>query len=268
VAHARDRAEEINMPYKAFLLKPNLSAIAAAYDLAKTDVVASVSGKTVVLTTGLAGILTEEAGDAGSDWLYVTSGDYNGYHWRITSYVAGTKTITLDILGSVPAAVATCNCEVKSAVSIKCGWTDVTTITYVPLEFEKYAYKPMNELKLTRVANRTSVIINMKKYSGTIALTNCYIGNFDEYGSGGINNEDCIASQIAKGLEYVRDYWPSVSPKYSLVYWYDTNGVQSTKRYHYASAAFRAWRVAKIAYDLEESFNHNLRINSMSFEVL
>jgi hypothetical protein len=265
------------MPIKAYLLKPNLTAIGTSFGTPITGSLAAGStGSTVNLAApgsgALSSVLPLTTGPFGAirtDWLYITNGTYSGYHWRITNLAVnggdGTGVCTID--GTVPADLGTPTYEIKSAVDARCAWTTETTVTYFECLFNTYADQSKNEINITSAANRIKVIVNLKKYNGTAAFGTYKIGNKEDLVPG--HATLTTAGQLRRFWDYAGLYWQSVSPKYCRLFKYVyPTGKEYTGDYKYYSATYAQERVVPNMPAFEEDSYNNVTIKQLPLELL
>lgn len=249
---------------KAYLLKPNRTSIGATAIC--NGAVTSSSGNTITIDDAdddLDDVLpvstAAEWGSARTDWIYIESGTYNGYHWRIRGYNDTTKVVTID--GTVPANLGTPNYQCYQAVDAKCAWTDPTTVTHFECEAQNIITTADNELKLTRYANRGIVIVNIKKFKGTGAIVNMNLGN----------RSDTIdfAGRIEKFWDYAQLYWPSISPKYCLLFRYNyPTGSEYTGTHKYYGGSYTCQRCIPGKPQFEEDPFNNLTLKQVELEMI
>ena len=194
--------------------------------------------------------------DTQSDWIVVAAGK-----WRILN-VSG-QTITIE--GTIGTAFTNVVWNTYKSVPAHCKWTDVTTVTYIAIRPNlPLSRSSKANIKITRYANQGMVIINLKKFEGVYGIKSFYLGNYKDAASA--NDPADQGGQVIKALRYAQMLWPSTTPKYSLLYWYDDRGFESQRRYVYASSVWRAQQgVLTNMDDSEDTFN-NATIENMAIE--
>lgn len=242
-------------------LKPNISLPYKGSSVF-TGTITGGSGNSLTLNADPGAIIAGYANTT-CHWIAVTNGTYNGYHWRILT----ESTVTLTIDGIVPSTISTSNSggapsyAIYSSVPADCAWTDPSTISYFdirpsgPIKTQK-----SNQINVKRFANAGWVVVNMKKIQNTVAFTDIYLGNY---------LVETQATQINKGLEYAYKLWPSTSPQYSNLYWYDNRGYRSTSRdiWDVGTSAFRMERGVLIQQTGGEILNNNMSLDQLALEV-
>jgi hypothetical protein len=256
-----------NMGHVPYLMKPNLTAIYGATTVYTGTGNAAYQSASVVHLHGatLNNVLPQNEGEFGAirtDWLVITSGAYSGRHWRVKAWT--TDLVTVD--GDIPSDLASANWGIYNCVDARCKWTDPTTVTYIKLEptsviNESFEFK----LNVIRYANAGSVAINLRKTAATKMFPLGYVGNY-------LDSEipasvQCV--QLKKAIDYAGLNWPSTSPKYSNILWY--NGYALTTHrdvYDIATSVYRKERAYILKCDKEEDQFNNLSLKSLAVELV
>ena len=267
------------MGHTPYLLKPNLSAIYGATVGITGTLTGSNNSSTVTKSGNWTGVLptATDFGDVRTDWLVITDGTYKNYCWRIKKWT--TTTLTID--GTTPADISTSYSggyppfSTYQCVDARCAWTDPSTVTYLCLQ----PTMPIQEsftakLQITRNSNAGHVAINLKQTESTKVFPLGYKGNYT-------NNENSISggtvaaattsqvSQLVRAFNYAKLYWPSTSPKYSNLFWYN-GSYRSSHRdvYDVATTAWRMERCYMLKLDKEEDTFNNVFLKSLAVELV
>lgn len=264
------------MGNKLFLLKPNYTTISTTATDGTNGVgtVGSVTTTTITLNKNVYAYCEFETKTSSvrSDWIYITRGTYT-YCWKIVNCSnANPSVITIDGTTTNAGIQVGDAFEIRVAVSAGCNWTSPSTITYIELQPESIAYQDVNEIKITRFVNAGAVIVNMKKFADTMAVSKWRLGNSDTDQTASIKK----AYQLNRALSYILGYWPDTSPKYSIFFYYNPDGYSASainpgsedkSKYKYRAGGYRQIRALLTKYTPNEDFVNNLTIDQIAFEV-
>jgi hypothetical protein len=261
----------IIMGHTPYLLKPNLSTPYTATEKAGGNTTSAL-GSTIVLDTGTLTDILPISTSGGefkairTDWIVLTA---TGNHYRITNFVAGTKTITID--GNIPSQLNAVAYKIYSAIDARCAWTDPTTITYIPLATNTSVSDEFtSKLNIIRYTNAGHIVINLKKTESTKVFPLGYKGNLPTNENVlGAAATGSIASQMQRAINYAMLYWPSTSPKYSNIFWY--NGTYRSSHRDVYDVATTAWRMERcymLKLAKEEDVYNNLFLKSLAVELV
>jgi hypothetical protein len=257
------------MGHVPFLMKPNLTAIYGATAVASAaGNTTSNTTNTITIDTGsLASVLPLTGGEFSqirTDWIRFTA---TGNHYRIKG-VSGSV-ITID--GSIPSNLGAVAYVIYACVDARCAWTNASTVTYIQLE----ATNPTQEsfgvkVDIKRNANALATIINLKKTESTKVFPLGYVGNYLD--SETPASVQCV--QLAKAIQYAMLFWPSVTPKYSNILWYNTYGLTTHRdvldvaNSSVSTSTYRKERAVILKLDKEEDQFNNLSLKSLAVELV